>query len=243
MSSPVRHIGIVMDGNRRWAARRGLPAALGHRTGIAAARTAVESLRHRRIPFVTLYAFSSDNWRRSSDEVDAIFALLDGYLNDEIDTLVQQRIRVQVIGRRDRLPVRTRRLVELAESRTAAGDALLLRLAVDYSSRDAIVAAARAYAERGGRNSLDREGFARLLGEAINSAPVPDIDLMIRTSGEQRLSDFCLWECAYAELYFCDVLWPDFGESDLTAALNEYAARQRSFGGARVLPHRQGETA
>jgi len=242
MNPAVRHLGIIMDGNRRWAARRGLPASLGHRTGIAAARTVVESLRRRRIPFVTLYAFSSDNWRRSSDEVGAIFALLDGYLNDEIDTLVQQRVRVQVIGRRDRLPTRTRRLVELAESRTAHGDAMLLRLAVDYSARDAIVAAAQAYAA-GGDDKLDRERFAALLGAAINSAPVPDIDLMIRTSGEQRLSDFCLWECAYAELYFCDVLWPDFGENDLIEALDAYTVRQRSFGGTRALPHRQGETA
>jgi undecaprenyl diphosphate synthase len=243
MNPPLRHLGIIMDGNRRWAARRGLPASLGHRSGIAAARKAVESLRRRRVPFVTLYAFSSDNWRRSSDEVGAIFALLDGYLNDDIDTLVQQRVRVQVIGRRDRLPARTRRLIELAESRTAQGDAMLLRLAVDYSSRDSIIAAAQAWAERGGRDTLDRDGFGALLGAAIHSAPVPDIDLMIRTSGEQRLSDFCLWECAYAELYFCDVLWPDFGETELAAALDAYATRQRTFGGARTVPHRQGETA
>ena len=137
-----------MDGNRRWAARRGLPASLGHRAGVAAARRVVESLRRRDVPFVTLYAFSSDNWRRSSDEVSAIFAVLDGYLSDEIDLLVEQRVRVQVIGRRDRLPARTRRLVELAETRTARGDAMLLRLAVDYSSRDVLVAAAQAYADR-----------------------------------------------------------------------------------------------
>ena len=166
MNSPVRHLGIIMDGNRRWAARRGLPASLGHRAGVTAARRVVESLRRREIPFVTLYAFSSDNWRRSSDEVGAIFGVLDGYLTDEIDLLVEQRVRVQVIGRRDRLPSRTRRLVELAEARTAAGDAMLLRLAVDYSSRDAIVAAAQAYAERCGPGpALDRDAFARLLGE------------------------------------------------------------------------------
>jgi undecaprenyl diphosphate synthase len=243
MSPTPRHLGIIMDGNRRWAARRGLPASLGHRTGIAAARTVIEGLRRRHIPFVTLYAFSSDNWRRSAEEVGAIFALLDGYLSDEIDTLVQQGVRVQVIGRRDRLPARTRRLVELAESRTAQGDAMQLRLAVDYSSRDSIVAAAQAWAERGDSDKLDRDGFAALLGAATRSAPVPDIDLMIRTSGEQRLSDFCLWECAYAELYFCEVLWPDFGEQELAVALDAYAVRQRTFGGARTLPHRQGETA
>jgi undecaprenyl diphosphate synthase len=243
MSPALRHLGIIMDGNRRWAARRGLPASLGHRTGIAAARTAVAALRRRHIPYLTLYAFSSDNWRRSADEVGAIFALIDSYLSDEIDTLVQQRVRVQVIGRRDRLPARTRRLVELAESRTAQGDEMLLRLAVDYSARDSLVAAAQAYADAGAPDKLDRNGFAALLGAAIHSVPAPDIDLMIRTSGELRLSDFCLWECAYAELYFCDVLWPDFSEDDLTAALDAYAARQRSFGGARVMPERHGEPA
>ncbi len=232
MNSPVRHLGIIMDGNRRWASRRGLPASLGHRAGVNAARRVVESLRRRDVPYVTLYAFSSDNWRRSSDEVGAIFGVLDGYLTDEIDLLVEQRIRVKVIGRRDRLPSRSRRLVELAEARTAAGDAMLLRLAVDYSSRDAIVAAAQAYAERCGRQpALDRDAFAQLLGDVANSPAVPDIDLMIRTSSEQRLSDFCLWECAYAELYFCDALWPDFGEGALTLALDAYAARQRRFGG------------
>jgi len=241
MNSPVRHLGIIMDGNRRWASRRGLPASLGHRAGVAAARRVVESLRRREVPFVTLYAFSSDNWRRSSDEVGAIFGVLDGYLTNEIDQLVDQRVRVQVIGRRDRLPSRTRRLVETAEVRTEAGDAMLLRLAVDYSSRDAIVAAAQAYGERCGQEpALDRDAFARLLGEVERSPGVPDIDLMIRTSGEQRLSDFCLWECAYAELYFCDALWPDFGEGALTLALDAYSARQRRFGG--TCERRLGET-
>jgi undecaprenyl diphosphate synthase len=242
MNSP-RHLGIIMDGNRRWATRRGLPASLGHRAGVTAARKIVESLRRREIPFVTLYAFSSDNWRRSSDEVGAIFGVLDSYLSDEIDLLVKQRIRVQVIGRRDRLPARTRRLVELAEKRTAAGDAMLLRLAVDYSSRDAIVAAAQMYADRPDRDApLDRDAFTRLLSEAARSQPAPDIDLMIRTSGEQRLSDFCLWECAYAELYFCDALWPDFNDGALTLALDAYAARQRRFGGACEVERRLGET-
>jgi undecaprenyl diphosphate synthase len=242
MNAP-RHLGIIMDGNRRWATRRSLPASLGHRAGVTAARKIVESLRRREIPFVTLYAFSSDNWRRSSDEVGAIFGVLDGYLSDEIDLLEQQRIRVQVIGRRDRLPARTRRLVELAEKRTAAGDAMLLRLAVDYSSRDAIVAAAQMYADRTDRDTpLDRDAFTRLLSEAARSQHAPDIDLMIRTSGEQRLSDFCLWECAYAELYFCDALWPDFNDGALTLALDAYAARQRRFGGACEVERRFGET-
>ncbi len=235
MIPPVQHLGIIMDGNRRWATRRGLPAPLGHRAGVAAARRVVESLRRRDIPFVTLYAFSSDNWRRSSEEVSAIFGVLDGYLSDEIDLLVQQRVRVQVIGRRDRLPARTRKLIDLAETKTVGGDAMLLRLAVDYSSRDVIVAAAQAYADRReGEPPLDRDAFARLLSAATNSPLVPDIDLMIRTSGEQRLSDFCLWECAYAEFYFCDALWPDFGDATLALAFDEFVARQRRFGGTHV---------
>ena len=243
MNTGLQHLGIIMDGNRRWAARRGLPASLGHRAGVAAARRVVESLRRRNVPFVTLYAFSSDNWRRSSDEVSAIFAVLDGYLSDEIDLLVEQRVRVLVIGRRDRLPARTRRLIDLAEARTASGDAMLLRLAVDYSSRDVLVAAAQAYADRREPDSvLDRDAFACLLSEASRSPAVPDIDLMIRTSGEQRLSDFCLWECAYAELYFCDAMWPDFGEGALTLALDVYAARQRRFGGTFAVERRYGET-
>jgi undecaprenyl diphosphate synthase len=243
MNSLVRHVGIIMDGNRRWAARQGLPAALGHRAGVTAARTVVESLWRREIPFVTLYAFSSDNWRRSSEEVRAIFGVLDGYLNDAIDELVERRVQVRVIGRRDRLPARTRTLVELAETRTAPGDAMLLRLAVDYSSRDVIVAAAQAYADRRERKALDRDEFAKLLGDVIDSPPVPDIDLMIRTSGEQRLSDFCLWECAYAELYFCDALWPDFDECKLASALDAFTVRQRRFGGTCALERRRGQPA
>jgi undecaprenyl diphosphate synthase len=136
MNPSVQHLGIIMDGNRRWAARRGLPSSLGHRAGVSAARRVVESLRRRDIPFVTLYAFSSDNWRRSSDEVSAIFGVLDGYLSNEVDVLVDQRVRVQVIGRRDRLPARTRWHIDRTEAKTADGDAMLLRLAIDYSSRD-----------------------------------------------------------------------------------------------------------
>ncbi len=242
MNPPVQHLGIIMDGNRRWAARRGLPASLGHRAGVSAARRVVESLRQREVPFVTLYAFSSDNWRRSSDEVSAIFSVLDGYLSNEIELLVEQRVRVQVIGRRDRLPARTRRHIDLAQAKTAAGDAMLLRLAVDYSSRDVIVAAAQAYAERRECEPvLDRDAFARLLSAATNSPLVPDIDLMIRTSGEQRLSDFCLWECAYAEFYFCDAMWPDFGDATLALALEAYCARRRRFGGTCVPERRPGE--
>ena len=224
------HVGIIMDGNRRWATQRGLPGPLGHRAGIAAVRRTVEAVRKRNVPYLTLYAFSSDNWQRGSKEVRSIFGLLDAYLVSELDPLVENGVRVQVIGRRDRLPKRTLRLIELAEERTAAGSALLLRLAVDYSARDALVAAAHALAAREGASPIDRTAFAEEMHRQIHSPAVPDIDLVIRTSGEQRLSDFCLWECAYAELWFTPTLWPDFTEATLKHAFDDYAARQRRFG-------------
>ncbi len=229
MKVPV-HLGIIMDGNRRWATQRGLPGPLGHRAGLQAVRRAVEAVRKLEIPYLTLYAFSSDNWQRGAGEVRAIFGLLDKYLVSELDLLIEHGVRVQVIGRRDRLPKRTQRLIELAEERTAAGAKLLLRLAVDYSSRDALVATAQALAEKGSNVRLDRAAFFAELSRQIGSPLVPDIDLVIRTSGEQRLSDFCLWECAYAELWFTPTLWPDFTEATLAHALDDFAQRERRFG-------------
>jgi undecaprenyl diphosphate synthase len=229
MKVPV-HLGIIMDGNRRWATQRGLPGPLGHRAGLQAVRRAVEAVRKLEIPYLTLYAFSSDNWQRGAGEVRAIFGLLDKYLVSELDVLIEHGVRVQVIGRRDRLPKRTQRLIELAEERTAAGAKLLLRLAVDYSSRDALVATAQALAEKGSNVRLDRAAFFAELSRQIGSPLVPDIDLVIRTSGEQRLSDFCLWECAYAELWFTPTLWPDFTEVTLAHALDDFARRERRFG-------------
>jgi undecaprenyl diphosphate synthase len=232
MKVPV-HLGIIMDGNRRWATQRGLPGPLGHRAGLQAVRRAVEAVRKLEIPYLTLYAFSSDNWQRGAGEVRAIFGLLDKYLVSELDLLIEHGVRVQVIGRRDRLPKRTQRLIELAEERTAGGTKLLLRLAVDYSSRDALVATAQALAEKGSNARLDRAAFFAELSRQIGSPLVPDIDLVIRTSGEQRLSDFCLWECAYAELWFTPTLWPDFTEATLAHALDDFARRERRFGATR----------
>jgi undecaprenyl diphosphate synthase len=222
-----------MDGNRRWATQRGLPGPLGHRAGLQAVRRAVEAVRKLEIPYLTLYAFSSDNWQRGAGEVRAIFGLLDKYLVSELDLLIEHGVRVQVIGRRDRLPKRTQRLIELAEERTAGGTKLLLRLAVDYSSRDALVATAQALAEKGSNARLDRAAFFAELSRQIGSPLVPDIDLVIRTSGEQRLSDFCLWECAYAELWFTPTLWPDFTEATLAHALDDFSRRERRFGATR----------
>ncbi len=219
------HVAIVMDGNGRWAARRGLPRESGHRAGVESVRRIVEAAPDQGIGTLTLYAFSSDNWRRPRTEVSALMSLLRHYLRQETAQLAQSGVRLTVIGRRHRLPAGLASAIGRAEHATAAGDKLYLRVALDYSSRDTILAAAARIA---GAEDLTREGFARLLGGA---SPAPDVDLLIRTSGEHRLSDFLLWECAYAELYFTETMWPDFKPQDLAHALSALAQRQRRFGG------------
>jgi undecaprenyl diphosphate synthase len=215
-----RHTAIILDGNGRWAEARGLPRLAGHRAGAAAVRRTVEAARSLDLPMLTLYAFSSDNWRRPRPEVDALFALLTGYLADEADRLRTHGIRLTVIGRRDRLPARLAAAIETAEAATAAGRDMHLRVAVDYSSREAI---ARALALMPRHSDRPHEELTRILGS-------PDVDLLIRTGGEQRLSDFLLWEAAYAELMFLKVAWPEFTGDDLAAALSEFSRRQRRFG-------------
>jgi undecaprenyl diphosphate synthase len=222
------HVAIIMDGNGRWAAARGRPRLAGHRAGAAAVRRTVEAAPRLGIGTLTLYAFSSDNWKRPPAEVNGLFRLFDEHLHTEIGKCVENGIRLHVIGRRDRLPSRLVRAIESAEARTAPCAKLHVRLAVDYSSQDAIVrAAARLHASR----PVSREHFARLLGEVSHSSlGAPDVDLLIRTGGEQRLSDFLLWECAYAELYFTPKMWPDFEAADLEAALADFHSRERRFG-------------
>lgn len=219
-----------MDGNGRWATQRGRPRAVGHRAGADSVRRVVEAAPGLGITTLTLYAFSSDNWARPPLEVQALFQLFRRYLKREPAELAQSGVRLSIIGRRDRLPDDVRRLIALAERRTAAGRRLHLRVAIDYSARDAIVAAAaRARRERGA--ALTRELFARWLGEAMNcTEPAPDVDLLIRTGGEQRLSDFLLWECAYAELVFTRTMWPDFSAAELAEAVGEFQGRERRFG-------------
>jgi len=225
------HIAIIMDGNGRWAARRGLPRVAGHRAGLAAARRVVERADELGIGCLTLYAFSADNWRRPAAEVDSIFWLLRAFLRLETARLKQRSARLQMIGRRDRLPAAALRAVEEAEHTTAHGERLLLRVAIDYSSRQAITrAAAAAIAALGpeGAHCADRLGSR--LRQAL-TAESGEVDLLIRTGGEKRLSDFLLWECAYAELVFTDRMWPEFDEADLDAALEEFRGRERRFGG------------
>lgn len=224
------HVAIIMDGNGRWAERRGLPRVAGHRAGVAAARRVLEHAVDTCIDRLTLYAFSSDNWRRPAAEVQSIFWLLRAFLRLETERMRQRGIRLRFIGRRDRLQPNVLKAMESAERVTAEGRRLLVCVAIDYSSRDAIgQAALDAVGCLQGRGVSSAELGLRLAG-AI-TAQTEDVDLLIRTGGEKRLSDFLLWESAYAELLFTDRMWPDFDEADLDEALREFECRQRRYGG------------
>jgi undecaprenyl diphosphate synthase len=219
------HVGIIMDGNGRWATRRQLSRLRGHEAGVEAIRRVVEAAPDQGVGTLTLYAFSSDNWRRPRAEVSALMALLRFYLANEVESLVRNGVRLTVIGRRDRLPDGIADAIKRAEAATADGDTLHLRIAVDYSARDAILNAAAKAAEVG---DLNREMFSHLI---TGEAGLRDVDLVIRTSGEKRLSDFLLWESAYAELHFTERMWPDFAAQDLAEALASFETRERRFGG------------
>jgi undecaprenyl diphosphate synthase len=223
------HVAINMDGNGRWALVRGRPREAGHVVGATAVRRTVESAPALGITTLTLYAFSSDNWRRPQREVENLMFLFQEHLDSECDRLMEIGVRLSVIGRRDRIPHSLSRRIAYVEGRTSGGATLHLRVAIDYSARAALLAAA---GRAGNGVPPSRESFERFLAEAIGAPNgTRDVDLLIRTGGEQRLSDFLLWESAYAELYFTDVLWPDFGEADLAAAVRAFAARDRRYGG------------
>ena len=218
-----------MDGNGRWATMRGLPRTAGHRAGADAVERIVEASPGCGIGVLTLYAFSSDNWNRPMPEVTALMRLFKAYLRNRRTRAVENGVAVEVIGRRDRLPVRLLREISEVEAATAQGRVLRLRIAVDYSGRDAIVRAANRAAEEPG--PVDRERFGELVAQVDNGrGAVPPVDLLIRTGGEQRLSDFLLWESAYAELVFSDVMWPDFAAPDLERAVADFSSRERRFG-------------
>jgi undecaprenyl diphosphate synthase len=226
MAQSSLHVAIIMDGNGRWANGCGLPRIAGHRAGAEALRTVVESAPGCGISVLTVYAFSSDNWKRPQLEVDALMTLLGCYLASETPRCVANGIRMSVIGRRDRLPDSLCAAIETARLQTRHCTRLHLRLAIDYSARDAILDASK----RAAGQQLTREGFEQLLGEA------PDVDLLIRTGGEQRLSDFLLWECAYAELVFSKRMWPEFTPLDLQRAVQEYSRRERRYGAVPQAP-------
>jgi undecaprenyl diphosphate synthase len=224
------HVAIIMDGNGRWALARGRPREWGHRRGAEAVRRVVEAAPDLGVRTLTLYAFSSDNWQRPAREVSMLMALLRRYLRREAARLSENGVRLRVVGRRDRLPAEVRAAIELAEAETAAGTRMTLRLAIDYSSRHALLEAVRT-AVRTGAADVQRADLAAMLGRAMNAdEPSDDVDLLIRTGGEQRLSDFLLWECAYAELHFTSVMWPEFGANELAAAIGEFTTRDRRFG-------------
>lgn len=226
--APGLHVAIIMDGNGRWATARGLPRTAGHRAGADTVRRVVEAAPGLGVGTLTLFAFSSDNWRRPSTEVSTLMRLFRTFLRTKTRMCVENDVRINVIGRRDRLSAPLCAAVESAEVATAGCRSLLLRIAVDYSARDAILRAAdrlRAYGRASG------EAFSSLLAEVDHaSAPAPDVDLLIRTGGEQRLSDFLLWEIAYAELVFTGRMWPDFEAADIEAAIGEFHSRERRFG-------------
>jgi undecaprenyl diphosphate synthase len=220
------HVAIIMDGNGRWAQQRGLPRSAGHRAGVETVRRVVEKAADLGVGTLTLFAFSADNWRRPAEEVATLMRLLQLYLRVEQRRFIESGTRLTVIGRRDRLPGRLATAIAKIESATAHGARLHLRIALDYSSRDAIAsAAARWPAEE----TVSREAFRRLLA-LQNDRMEAEVDLLIRSGGEKRLSDFLLWECAYAELCFLDVMWPDFGVEDFAAAIADFHHRDRRFG-------------
>ncbi|MGC2030658.1 MAG: polyprenyl diphosphate synthase [Steroidobacteraceae bacterium] len=229
------HVAIIMDGNGRWAIQRGLPRTAGHVEGAKAVRATVETAARAGVETLTLYAFSSANWARPPAEIAALMRLFGQYLFTETRRCVEQSIRINVIGRRDRLSENLLRSIEQSERSSAAGSGMLLRIAVDYSSQHSIVQAARRAAHDPQLGTAD---FHRLLNEVDHCAyPVSEVDLLIRTGNERRLSDFLLWESAFAELHFSDCLWPDFDERRFHSALEDYNGRQRRFGGlnARTL--------
>ena len=219
------HAAVVMDGNGRWAESRGLSRSEGHRAGVAAARRIVEAAPSLGISVLTLFAFSCENWKRPREEVRGLFDLLRTYFTKDLGDLDARSVRLSVIGRRDRLPPDLVRRIVRAEARCAGGEGLLLRIALDYGGRDAI---ARAAAEASWRGPVTVESISEGMG--------PDVDLLVRTGGEQRLSGFLIWECAYAELFFTRTLWPDFTPEELSATVRAFSGRERRFGGLGVLP-------
>ena len=229
--APPAHVAIIMDGNRRWAEARGVPIALGHRAGAEAARRAVEAAAQAGIGWLTLFAFSSENWRRPTEEVSALSGLLRLYLRNEVAALVRDGVKLHVIGDHSRFGADLSAMVADAEKATAGGTRLNLVMALSYGARDEILAATRAIASAAKAGTLDPEALSEAqFSGFLQTAGMPDPDLIIRTSGEQRLSNFLLWQAAYAEFVFLDVLWPDFSAEDLQGAVAEYHRRERRYG-------------
>jgi undecaprenyl diphosphate synthase len=227
-----RHVAIIMDGNGRWAKQRGLPRAAGHRAGAEAVRRALQAAADHGVEVLTIYAFSSENWRRSTEEIADLTALMRFYLERELKTLDKERVRLKLIGDHSAFGGELVDRLEKAVERTASNDRLTLVIALSYGSRTEITAAARRLALKAAAGEIDPASVDEAaIGAELQTAGLPELDLLIRTSGEQRLSNFLLWQAAYAELLFVDTLWPDFDEQTFAEALKVYAARERRFGG------------
>ncbi len=226
-----QHIAIIMDGNGRWAQQRHMPRIVGHQRGVDVVRQVVEECCSLGVRHLTLYAFSSENWGRPADEVAALMGLLAKYLTSELKSLLSNRIRLNVIGEIGKLPDNIRRTLDKTIERTRENDSMTLTLALSYGSRDEILRACRAIASKVEDGSMRSEDIVEdLFTGELDTAGIPDPDLLIRTSGEMRISNFLLWQTAYTELYFTDVFWPDFSRKELQKALEEYGRRQRRFG-------------
>jgi len=227
-----RHVAIIMDGNGRWAKRRGLPRAAGHRAGAEAVRRALQAAADRGVEVLTIYAFSSENWRRSADEISDLTALMRFYLERELKTLEKERVKLRLIGDYSAFGPELVARLERAVERTAGNTRLTLVIALNYGSRAEIASAARTLATKAAAGEIDPASIDEgAIGAELQTADLPDLDFLIRTSGEVRLSNFLLWQAAYAELLFLDTLWPDFDEKTFADALSTYAARERRFGG------------
>lgn len=227
----LKHVAVIMDGNGRWAVERGLPRWKGHEMGLHAVRRMVEAACNRAIPTVSLFAFSSENWKRPGEEVRILFGLFQRYLIEERGRLLRDGVRISAFGRRDRIPELARAALVATEALTSKCARLHLRIAIDYGARHEIVEAARTLARAAAETRLTPEEITEgRFAAALPSSDIPDPDLIIRTAGEQRISNFLLWQAAYSELYFCPKYWPDFEESDLDEALASYYSRTRKFG-------------
>ncbi len=226
------HLAIIMDGNGRWAAARGLPRALGHKAGAEATKWVIEAVGNMGIPWLTLFAFSSENWRRPADEVRDLTGLMRHYLRHEVSTLVEKGVRLRVIGDRHAFGPETVAEIARAEEATGPNARMNLNVCLSYGGRADIAAAARAIAARAAAGTLDPAAVDETtVAKHLGTAGMPDPDLLVRTSGEMRLSNFLLWQCAYAELVFQDVLWPDYTADHLNAAVSQFARRHRRYGG------------
>lgn len=231
-SAPI-HAAIIMDGNGRWAAARNLPRAEGHRAGVEAAKRAVEAARDLGLSYLTLYSFSTENWRRPAGEIRDLIGLLRQFIMDDLPSLKREGVKVKIIGDRDHLDRELKMLVSRAEQETRANTRFNLQIAFNYGGRDEIVRAVKAAAKAVKAGEVEPEAIDEaILAKYFDTAGAPDPDLVIRTSGEKRISNFLLWQAAYAEYVFLDVLWPDFNHEWFAAAIEEYKGRERRFGGS-----------